>query len=102
MDSREQRKRLVAELQADPPARLLVACDARQTPDRGSLELIAELSRHAGDCRVWLTGGDGAGGHASHWRESLDGIGMRAERVIGTPAAAMDWLRGAGTGAEND
>ncbi|QTQ33177.1 DUF2868 domain-containing protein [Aromatoleum bremense] len=102
IDSREQRKRLVAELQADPPARLLVACDARQTPDRGSLELIAELSRHAGDCRVWLTGGDGAGGHAPHWRESLDGIGMEAERVIGTPADAMDWLRGAGTGAEND
>nr|WP_247003188.1 DUF2868 domain-containing protein [Aromatoleum buckelii] len=83
---------------------MLVACDARQTPDRGSLELIAELSRHAGDCRVWLTGGEGAGagGHAPHWRESLDGIGMRAERVIETPAAATDWLRGAETGAEHD
>lgn len=102
IDSREQRKRLVAELQADPPARLLVACDARQTPDRGSLELIAELSRHAGDCRIWLTGGDGVGGHAPHWRESLEGIGMRAERVIETPGAATDWLRGVGTGAEND
>lgn len=102
IDSREQRKRLLAELQADPPVRLLVACDAGQTPDRGSLELIADLSRYAGDCRVWLTGGGRAGGYAPHWRESLDRIGMMPERVIDTPAAAMDWLRGAGTGAEND
>jgi len=37
-----------------PPARLAIACDPRRSPDRGSLALIAELSRSATATRVWL------------------------------------------------
>jgi hypothetical protein len=40
-----------------PARRLLLACDAGQTPDRGTLALIAELAGKADETRIWLTGG---------------------------------------------
>jgi len=103
IDSREERRRLLAALQADPPARLLIACDARQTPDRGSLELIAGLSRYAGEIRVWLTEADVApgGGRTEHWREALRDIGLAPARIIDSAAMALDWLRGGRAEAEN-
>lgn len=54
LDSRESRNRLLEQLTRFPPARLVVACDPRRSPDRGSLGLIAELARCAGATRVWL------------------------------------------------
>ncbi|MEE4680010.1 DUF2868 domain-containing protein [Pseudomonas alliivorans] len=54
LDSRESRHRLLEQLTQYPPARLLIACDPRRSPDRGSLALIAELARCAGATRVWL------------------------------------------------
>lgn len=54
LDSRESRNRLLDQLTRFPPARLAIACDPRRSPDRGSLTLIAELSRCAGSTRVWL------------------------------------------------
>ena len=54
LDSRESRHRLLEQLTTYPPARLLIACDPRRSPDRGSLALIAELSRCATQTRVWL------------------------------------------------
>jgi hypothetical protein len=54
LDSRESRQRLLEQLTRFPSARLLIACDPRRSPDRGSLALIAELARCAGTTRVWL------------------------------------------------
>lgn len=54
LDSRESRNRLLEQLSRFPPARLLIACDPRRSPDRGSLALIAELARNASATRVWL------------------------------------------------
>ncbi|WP_367086100.1 DUF2868 domain-containing protein [Pseudomonas sp. HOU2] len=54
LDSRESRNKLLEQLSRFPPARLLIACDPRRSPDRGSLALIAELARNAGATRVWL------------------------------------------------
>ncbi len=54
LDSRESRHRLLEQMSRFPPARLLIACDPRRSPDRGSLGLIAELARNAGATRVWL------------------------------------------------
>ncbi|WP_197509403.1 DUF2868 domain-containing protein [Bordetella bronchialis] len=62
LDSREQRHALQDALSQAPARRLLLACDARQTPDRGTLALIAELAGKADETRVWLmTGQDTAG-----------------------------------------
>ena len=44
IDTRVQRKRILDALQQRPPGHLLLVCDGRQTPDRGTLALIAELS----------------------------------------------------------
>ncbi|MGY2289222.1 DUF2868 domain-containing protein [Pseudomonas sp. SDO528_S397] len=54
LDSRESRNTLLDQLTRFPPARLLIACDPRRSPDRGSLALIAELARNATATRVWL------------------------------------------------
>ncbi|WP_255836745.1 DUF2868 domain-containing protein [Pseudomonas benzenivorans] len=54
VDSREQRQRLLEQLSRFPPARLLVACDPRRSPDRGSLALLGELARSAASTRIWL------------------------------------------------
>jgi len=96
VDGREQRHRTLTQLAAGVPARLLIACDPRLSPDRGSLEFIAELSRHAGDCRVWLlqpaAGGDAA--RRAHWHESLRDIGLGEDGVIEDADAALMWLGG--------
>ncbi|MDB6143293.1 MAG: hypothetical protein JWP80_2337 [Pseudomonas sp.] len=54
LDSRESRQKLLDQLTRFPPARLAIACDPRRSPDRGSLALIAELVRCAGETRLWL------------------------------------------------
>ena len=54
LDSRESRHKLLEQLTRFPPARLLIACDPRRSPDRGSLALIGELARSASATRVWL------------------------------------------------
>ncbi|MCD5992319.1 DUF2868 domain-containing protein [Pseudomonas sp. CDFA 602] len=54
LDSRESRNRLLEQLSLYPPARLVIACDPRRSPDRGSVALIAELARGAGATRIWL------------------------------------------------
>lgn len=54
IESREQRKQLLEQLSRFPPARLLIACDPRRSPDRGSLALLGELARTAGSTRIWL------------------------------------------------
>jgi len=100
LDSREQRKHVIAALSSEPPARLLIACDPRLSPDRGSLALIAELAELAGACRVWLRGGESGGGSSAdpsrvgYWVESLREIGMAREHVIESEASALAWLEG--------
>ena len=54
LDDGAQRRRLLEQLTRYPPARLVIACDPRRSPDRGSLGLIAELARNASATRVWL------------------------------------------------
>lgn len=54
LDDRAQRKRLLEDLTQHPPARLVVACDPRRSPDRGTLSLISELSHCAALTRIWL------------------------------------------------
>ncbi|MCD0506269.1 DUF2868 domain-containing protein, partial [Bordetella petrii] len=61
LDTREQRNRLLDALSQAGARRLLIVCDVRQTPDRGTLGLIAELAGKAGHTRVWLAGPANAG-----------------------------------------
>lgn len=54
LDDGAQRRRLLERLSRQPPARLLIACDPRRSPDRGTLALLGELARAAGATRIWL------------------------------------------------
>ncbi len=94
IDSREQRKRLLEQLTRFPPARLLIACDPRRSPDRGALSLLGELSRCAGATRIWLlpppNGEALDSNRLSDWHTALDDL-----QLPYNDAAPLSWLEGA-------
>ncbi len=71
-DSRDDRRRILDRLR-HPPRRLLLACDARQTPDRGTRAWLAELQGLCPRIDVLLLHGPG---RAALWREVLDAQGI--------------------------
>ncbi|MBD8595218.1 DUF2868 domain-containing protein [Pseudomonas sp. CFBP 8758] len=91
LDSRESRQRLLEQMTRFPPARLVIACDPRRSPDRGSLGLIAELARCATVTRVWLL--PAPPGQAldpqrrGDWQAGLDALGLPVD--ASTP---LSWL----------
>ncbi len=94
VDSREQRAGVLAMIEASTPARLLVVCDPRLSPDRGSLSLIAAMSVHAGACAVWLAGADAVAGsdRLQHWFDALVELGLAESAVFRQEGVAMEWL----------
>ncbi|OZI36875.1 hypothetical protein CAL29_00030 [Bordetella genomosp. 10] len=96
LDTREQRRRLLDTLAARPAPRLLIVCDARQTPDRGALALIAELSAAAQATRFWLLGDedgtDAAPSRAAAWRDQLRAAGVAGEDMLRDAGPALRWL----------
>ncbi|MDX1297774.1 MAG: DUF2868 domain-containing protein [Pseudomonas sp.] len=81
IDSREQRKQLLDQLSRFPPARLLIACDPRRSPDRGSLALLGELARSASATRIWLLQPDAGealdSARLGDWHRALDQLQLR-------------------------
>jgi hypothetical protein len=93
LDTREERNRVLDALAQSAASRLLIACDARQTPDRGTLSLIADLSAHAGQTRVWLIMPHaGADTRADLWRDRLLTLGLPADGILQAPVAPLNWL----------
>lgn len=87
IDTREQRRTMLEQLTSNPPARLLIACNPQRSADRGTLHLIAELSRTAVQTRVWLLPADDIDERLSHWQEQLDQLGVAHSRT-----APWHWL----------
>lgn len=91
LDSRESRHKLLEQLSRFPPARLAIACDPQRSPDRGSLALIAELARSAGETRVWLLqappGEALDGDRLSDWHVALQQL-----QLPFAACAPMNWL----------
>ncbi|MBD9483542.1 DUF2868 domain-containing protein [Pseudomonas sp. PDM14] len=81
LDSREQRQHLLEQLGRFPPARLLIACDPRRSADRGTLALLGELARSAGEARIWLLqpppGEAQDSQRLGDWHQALDKLGLR-------------------------
>jgi len=96
LDTREQRNRLLDALAQAGARRLLIACDARQTPDRGTLALIAALAGKAGRTRVWLSAGQAENGAAparlDAWRERLAAAGMAPADILRDADQPLRWL----------
>lgn len=91
LDSRESRQRLLEQMTRFPPARLVIACDPRRSPDRGSLGLIAEMARCATVTRVWLLPAPPGQvldpQRLGDWRTGLDALGLAIDES--TP---LHWL----------
>lgn len=93
VESRADRKRTLQALAENPPRRLLVAFDARLSPDRGSYALLAQLAAHATSTAAWLTSPAGTrGAHLDHWREGLADSGLAPSLIVTDETAAMLWL----------
>jgi len=98
VDSRDTRNTALSQVAQLNPRRLVIACDARHTPDRGTLRLIAELSSYAGKTLVWLQPPDEAQppteahGRISVWKNQLH-VETKVD-VLVTPllAPVSDWL----------
>lgn len=91
LDTRQDRNRMLDALARTPAARLLIACDARQTPDRGTLSLIASLAKHAAHTAVWLLPSDAAPRRQA-WVDSLRDAGMEGEAIVVDTGDAARWL----------
>ncbi|CAM3799284.1 DUF2868 domain-containing protein [Bordetella tumulicola] len=95
LDSRQQRNRLLDALALATTPRLLIACDARQTPDRGTLGLIAALADKAGQARVWLCAGSDPAPSPERlqtWQDRLTAAGMAATDILRDADQPLRWL----------
>jgi hypothetical protein len=94
LDSRIQRNRVLDALAETPATRLLIACDARQTPDRGTLALIAELSAKAGQTGVWLMRHEpqSEAPREAQWTRCLIAAGMAPGVIWHNAENAFTWL----------
>lgn len=96
IDSRSQRHQILERLQRHTARRLLLACDASQTPDRGTIALLSELGSLARHAHVALIS-PGQAGERSHaraaaWHEKLSLAGFAAEAVHDDLSGGLIWL----------
>lgn len=91
LDSRESRQKLLEHMAHFPPARLVIACDPRRSPDRGSLALIAELAGNAAATHIWLLQAPDKqsldADRLDDWHTALQQLGLPF-----TADAALNWL----------
>lgn len=92
VDTREERHRLLEALRLRPAQRLLACCDARQTPDRGTLALLSELASLAGGMQVALVPNTDAATRRSQWRQQLLQGGFAPEQLPASVSAGLEWL----------
>lgn len=95
VETREQRQAAIARVAQAQPLRLLLACDARMSPDRGTLHWLVALSEHCGTLGVWLMVPEPEEEveRLAVWRESLASIGFEPDDVLSQPADALNWLQ---------
>ncbi len=92
VDTREQRRALLARLKSAPPTRLLLCVDGRLSPDRGSLRVLVDCSFFAGELRVLLLPANCPPERRAAWQQGLADIGLGNERVFTDAASAGGWL----------
>lgn len=92
-DAHAERHAALTQLGDTRHARLLLAIDARNTPDRGLLRSIAECSHRAARTGVWLLGAEAANPkRMALWRERLGEIGLDQRDCISDQQHAARWL----------
>ena len=99
IDSRTQRKALLDRLQMQAAGKLLLVCDARQTPDRGTIALLADLASLSAETGIALHASDqeSAQTRLATWFSTLDAAGFHTEQVFVDMTAALTWLASSAT-----
>lgn len=84
VDTRAEREQLLQRLLQRPPDYLVIVCDASQTPDRGVVAWLGELSSYGRYCAVVLQlepDGTVQTERLQAWRNRLGAAGFKAEQV---------------------
>lgn len=92
IDERLQRNALLEHMARHQPRRLLIVCDAHQTPDRGSIALIAELLQHAGSGKVLILDSGRTPHREDQWRTHLMKTGIETVDLLNDSTQAAAWL----------
>lgn len=71
IDDRAQRKQVIATLQTQPVQALLIVCDAKRSPDRGTSQLLRELMEKAQQTRVLLLNDSD---YLPYWQDTLKAL----------------------------
>ena len=102
IESREDRRTALEMLRRHPPERLLVYCDGRQTPDRGTLALLAEFrGLSAAVCVGVVPEHDGAT-RRMQWQQALLNAGFDAEALCFAPGSGAEWINTTAPSAHAD
>ncbi|MGI4777408.1 MAG: DUF2868 domain-containing protein [Janthinobacterium lividum] len=91
--SAQSRRRLLDVASRVRPRRLLLACRAASSPDRGTERLLRELLAHCGDCGLWLVGDAGAPTDREgrvRWRRWLADAGLPSVAAYDDLVAASE------------
>ncbi|MDB5893355.1 MAG: hypothetical protein JWQ88_886 [Rhodoferax sp.] len=94
----EERAGVLMALRQLHPARLLVACHAASSPDRGTARFLREAGDLAGRCALMPVGGPLAAGEAERWTAWLSAAGLAHFECITDQAAGDTWLAEAARG----
>ncbi len=82
-------------LRASPVRRILVMCDARLSPDRGSLQWLIDVSAYAGNMALCVLSPDlkEAETRQQIWAQSLAAIGLDSKCLFYSQADGLKWLQ---------
>lgn len=92
VDSRESRQQTLANMMRVRPSNLVLACDARHSPDRGTLRLIRDLSEHSKRTLLWLRHSQVTGAHTEAWLTQLRSIPDIELKIHDDVSSVMQWL----------
>ncbi len=94
VESGAQQKAVLQVLKAAPVGRVLIVCDARVSPDRGSLQWFVSVSEFTEALAFCVTSPvqDSPNVRREVWAKSLAGIGLSPESLFYTQADGLTWL----------
>jgi hypothetical protein len=92
IDSRESRHRVLGSMTQARPKNLVLVCDARHSPDRGTVRLIRDLSESAKRTLVWLRHNQASHAHTQAWLIQLRDLSEIKLNIQEDAASVMQWL----------
>ena len=92
IDSRASRHQVLSTMAQTRPKNLVLVCDARHSPDRGTLRLITDLSECANKTLIWLRHSHATHTHTEAWRSQLRNHTALEVKISDDAASVMQWF----------